>query len=245
MADFFTYTSHYRTGVYHDLNTFEWLFPVFILFVLAFLIFKYKDIFKSNELFDKRLRIYVGIGFTILYLSHYLLRFAIYGFDTLMLPFQLCSISMLLAIILIFTKNRTIYAFVLFTGIAGGLISLLIPIIGYDSSYYRYYQYMIAHGILILTPLYSMAVHGFHPSKRETIYAYIMLQIAAKFMLIFNYFLGTDFMFVFLDPVKAEKFPAINNFGGIPLYLILVELATIIWFVLAYFGIKFLKNRRH
>ncbi len=245
LADFFTYTSHYRTGVYHDLNTFEWLFPIFVLFVLIYFLFKYKDTFKNNKLLDKRLRISIGLAFTILYLSHYLLRYAIYGYDTLILPFQLCSISMFLAIILIFTRNRTIYTFVLFTGVAGGLISLFVPIIGYDSNYYRYYQYMLAHGILIITPLYFLAVYGFYPSKRETIYAYIMAQVAAKFMLVFNYFMGTDFMFLFLDPNKANKFPIINDFGGIPLYLIWIELVTIIWFVLAYLGITFLKNKRN
>ena len=224
----------------------RWL-PVFLVFLFAILIVVFRDSFKKRPELDKKARLYVGIIFTIVYLSHYIFRFAIYGFDTIVLPFQLCSISMFLAIMLLFTKNRTIFSFVLYAGVAGGLISLFFPIIGYDANYYRYYQFVIAHIILILTPIYFMAVHGYVSSKRETINGFLILQAIAIFMVIFNYFLGTDFMFVFINVDKIEKFPAIEKFGGIPLYLFWVEIVGISYYIITYKVINFflkLENKK-
>ena len=239
MAEFFNYQSPYRTDIFIKLTTVEKFLPIAIIILIAVLLFKYKDKFISNEPLDKKFRIAVGIVFTIIYLSHYLLRFALYGFDTIILPFQLCSISMFLAIVLLFTKNKTIFNFVLFTGILGGLISLLFPVIGYDSSYYRYYQYEIAHGILILTPIYFVAVYNYVPTKIETIYSFLILQGIMVFMLVLNYYIGTDFMFVFLDPAKIDKFPVIAKFGGIPLYILWMEIVGVLAYYLEYKVINF------
>ncbi len=239
MADFFNYQSPYRTGIYIDLNTVEWLLPMFIIVIIGVILFVYKDKFKNNDVFERRFRYTVGIFFLAIYLSHYIFRYVLYGFDTILLPFQLCSISMFLAIVLLFTKNKTIFTFVLYTGILGGFISLMFPVIGYDSSYYRYYQYEIAHGILILTPIYFMAVFDYIPGKKETIYSFLILQAIATFMVVFNYFAGTDFMFVFINSDKIDKFPVIAKFGGIPLYLLWVEIVGVFAYFVEYQVIHF------
>ena len=57
-------------------------------------------------------------------------------------------------------------------------------------------------------------------------------------MVIFNYFNNTDFMFVFVDKAKIEKFPAISSFGGIPFYLIWVEITAIVLFTVIYLIIR-------
>ena len=243
MREFFNYQSPYRTGIFLDLNIFEKLIPIVLIIGLAILLYKYKDVFKENPKLDKRMRIIIGIVFTIVYSSHYVFRFALYGFDTIVLPFHLCSIAMFLAILLLFTKNRTIYTFVLMAGIAGGVISLATPIIGYDSSYYRYYQFYIAHGLLLLTPLYFMFVHGYKPTGKEVRDSFIILQSIGIFMMVFNYYMGTDFMFLFLDPSKIDKFPAIRYFGGIPYYLVLVELVAIGYFYRTYKYITYKENK--
>jgi len=239
LANFFDYRSHYRTGIYYDLTTIEWLLPIAIVITLGVLIVIFRDKFKNNKRLEKRFRTYIGIFFAIIYLSHYSLRFALYKWDYINLPFQLCSISMFLSIVLIFTKNKTVFTFVLYTGVLGGFISLFFPIIGYDSNFYRYYQYMFAHGLLILTPIYFVAVHDYIPGKKETVYSFLILQAIATFMLIFNTIIGTDYMFVFINEDKADKFPIINKLGGIPLYLLWVEIAGVTAYFIEYKVIHF------
>lgn len=239
MATFFDYRSHYRTGIFIDLTIVEKYLPIMIIVMIGILIIIYSNKFKNNEKLDQNIRLYIGILFMGIYLSHYILRFAIYGFDLIVLPFQLCSISMFLAIILLFTKNKMIFYFVLYTGILGGLISLLFPVIGYDSNFYRYYQYEFAHGFLILTPIYFLVVHDYLPSIKETVYSFLILEGIAIFMVIFNYFFGTDYMFIFIDPNKIDKFPVIAKFGGIPFYLLLVEIVGVTAYFIEYQVIHF------
>jgi hypothetical integral membrane protein (TIGR02206 family) len=231
---FFAYESPYRTGNFMELSMVEFTAPFLVLVAFILAVVYYKDTLQKNPSLDVKVRRITGVVFVLIYSSHYLLRFSIYGFDTLILPFQLCSISMFLAILLLFTENRTIYAFTLYAGVLGGLISLFTPIIGYDSHFYRYYQFYGAHILLIVTPLYFLIVKQYYPSKKDTIHAFLILQGLAIFMGVFNYFMGTDFMFIFVDPEKITKFPAIAKFGGIPYYIIVLEIAGILLFTLFY-----------
>ena len=41
-------------------------------------------------------------------------------------------------------------------------------------------------------------------------------------------------MFVFINADKINKFPIIEKFGGIPLYLLWVEVAGLIFYTIAY-----------
>lgn len=241
MSRFFDYQSPYRTDYYKEFSKFEIeltmvekILPFIILFLVGFVIYRYRVQLRENSELDKRIRIIVGTIFILIYSSHFILRFTLYGFDTLLLPFQLCAMSMFLAIILIFTKNRTIFSFVYYAGLAGALISYATPLFGYDATYYRYYQFYIAHGILILTPIYFLLVHRYVPNLKETIKAFGILQGLAIFMVLFNYKMGTDFMFVFIDKDKITKFPALETFGGIPFYLIWVQIAGMALFALMY-----------
>lgn len=241
---FFDYRSPYRTNVFLDLNIYEKLIPILLIIAVGVLLYKYREVLQKDKVLDKKIRYSIGVLLFVVYSSHYILRFALYGFDTIILPFHLCSIAMFLAVILLFTNNRTLFTFVMMTGIGGGLISLATPIIGFDSSYYRYYQFYIAHGILVLVPFYYMFVYNYLPSGKEIRKAFIILQSIALFMAIFNYYMNTDFMFLFLDPLKIDKFPAIANFGGIPYYIIFVEIAGLSYFYGVHQFIQYLKRKK-
>lgn len=234
MREFFNYQSPYRTNIFLELSLAERIIPIIIVMIIIYLLYKYKDVFKNNKQLDKKVRYTLGFLLFGLYSSHYILRFALYGFDTIILPFHLCAIAMAFAIYLLFTNNKTIYTFVLMTGILGALISFSSPVIGYDASYYRYYQFFFAHGILLITPIYYLFVYDWFPSKKEVIKGYIILQVLAKFMLLFNYVMGTDFMFMFLDPSRIDKFPMIEYIGGIPFYLIVAEIVIGLYFYGSY-----------
>ena len=240
---FFDYQSPYRTNVFLELNMYERIIPIIVLLLMIYVIYRYKDVLREDKRLDKIVRISGGILLFVLYSSHYILRFRLYGFDTIILPFHLCSISMFLAVILLFTNNRTLFAFVMMTGIAGGIISLVNPILGYNSAYYRYYQFMIAHGILVMIPFYYMFVYRFLPSTKEIYVSFMILQGIAVFMAIFNYYMNTDFMFLFLDPDKIEKFPAIKKFGGIPFYIVWVELVGLTYHFVTDKIIRFIENK--
>ena len=243
MREFFNYQSPYRTNIFLDLNLFERVIPLLGIAFVIYLIYKYRETIRNSTEIDKKIRYILGTLLLVFYSSHYILRFALYGLDTIILPFHLCSISMAFAIYLLFSNNKSIYSFVLMTGILGSIISFGNPIIGYDSSYYRYYQFFFAHGILLITPLYYLIVFEWIPSKKEVLTGYIILQVLAKFMLLFNYVMGTDFMFMFLDPAKIDKFPLLKSLGGIPYYLIIAEIVIASYFYGSYKLFSYLNKK--
>lgn len=238
MREFFDYRSPYRIDRFMELNLFERIVPILIMMLGIYLIVRYKENIQKNHQLDKRIRLIFGVSLGVLYVSHYVLRFALYQWDKILIPFQLCSIAMFIALILIATNNRKLHPFLLYAGTMGTFVSVVYPVLGYDSGYYRYYQFFIAHGILLLTPIYYLVIYEYYPTFKDTIRAFVILQIMAIFMLIFNYYVGTDFMFMFLDPDKLEKFEVIKYLGGIPTYLIWVEVLGFGFFMGMYYVIK-------
>ena len=89
-----------------------------------------------------------------------------------------------------------------------------------------------------------MLVHDFIPSTKEIWMSFAILQSIAVFMVIFNHFMNTDFMFVFIDQDKIEKFPAISKFGGIPFYLIWVEITGLSYFFIVDRMIRFIEQKQ-
>ena len=72
------------------------------------------------------------------------------------LPLQLCSISNLIACIILFIpKNKTLFEFLFYAGIIGAIQAFLTPQINYyDDSLYRYIEYHVTHAGIILLPIY-------------------------------------------------------------------------------------------
>lgn len=243
MKEFFNYQSPYRTDIDYPLNIWERIIPLLLIGLCIYMIYKYRNTIRDNKKIEKIIRYSMGITLLILYVSHYALRINLYGItDTINLPFHLCSIAMVLCIIMIFSKNKTIHSFVLLAGGLGAIVSLSTPILGYDSNYYRYYQFFFAHGILIIAPIYFVFVHEYIPTKKDVINGFIILQSLTIFMMIFNYYNNTDFFFMFFDPSKIEKFPMIKYLGGIPYYIIFVEIFAGLYFFGSY---KLFKKHTH
>jgi hypothetical integral membrane protein (TIGR02206 family) len=234
MQEFFNYQSPYRTNIFLDLNVWERIIPFIVVIGSILAIVRFRTTLRNNRGLDKGLRYGFGVLLLALYVSHYALRFYWYGFDTIVLPFHLCSIAMAMAIYLLFTNKQTIFTFVLLLGVLGAFISYVYPVLGYDSHYYRYYQFMIAHGILFITPIYYLIVHNYRPSKKDIIQSFVIIQAIAVVLMVFNYYMDTDFMFLFLDPSKIDKYPVIQYVGGIPFYLVFVELLGMLYFYGAY-----------
>lgn len=231
MSEFFDYQSAFRKEVFLHMNLAERLIPLLLLAISLYLIYKYRDQIKQYQ-HEKWIRYSLGILLFVLFTSHYTLRIIEYGlWDSINIPFHLCSFSMMLSIYLFFQKeNKAVFSFLLIAGILGAMVSLLYPVIGYTSSYYRYYQFYIGHSLLVVAPMYFMFVHGMKPTQKDVVQAFITLQVLALFMTIFNYYNDTDFMFLFIDPRKIENYDVIRYLGGIPYYLIVVELVVGLYF---------------
>ena len=112
------------------------------------------------------------------------------------LPFELCTISLLLASIMIVTKSYRIYEIVFFTGIIGASQAILTPNLQYAFPHFRFIEYFIAHILLIWAPLFMTWVEGYRPTLQSIKRTMIFLNILIPLVSFVNYKTGGNYMFL-------------------------------------------------
>ena len=146
------------------------------------------------------------------------------------LPLHMCGMSGLMSILLLFNYNTKIAHFVFYWGLTGGFYSLLTPEFDQGDQGFFFYSYFIGHGGLILTCLYMIVHHKFKPEANSWLRIFLFTQIAALFIGLFNWFTGSNYMYLLMPP-KVDNPLIIGNW---PWYILVFEALAIIHFYLFY-----------
>ena len=155
------------------------------------------------------------------------------------LPFELCTISLFLASIMIITKSYRLYEIVFFTGILGASQAILTPNLQYAFPHFRFIEYFIAHALLVLSPLFMTWVEGYRPTFQSIKRTMLFLNALLPIILLVNYKTGGNYMFLAHKPETASL---LDMLGPYPYYIISLEIAAFIACLLLY--IPFNRNRR-
>ena len=154
------------------------------------------------------------------------------------LPFHLCGISGLICSFLPFIKRKQfLFDFVFYTGIIGGIMSVLTPQMnGYDGSHFAYLEYYVRHVLILLLPLYMFKNVNIKPSKYSSLKSFLILNILMIIIMPLNFYIGSNYMYL------AEP-PQVNNplvIGEWPFYLLWFEV-FILGLMAAFYGLSTLK----
>lgn len=147
------------------------------------------------------------------------------------LPFELCTISLLLATIMMLTKSYRIYEIVFFTGIIGASQAILTPNLQYAFPHFRFIEYFIAHVLLIWAPLFMTWVEGYRPTFQSIKRTMIFLNIIIPIVSIGNYMTGGNYMFL---AHKLETASLLDVLGPHPYYIISLEIVAFMGCLLLY-----------
>jgi len=148
------------------------------------------------------------------------------------LPLQLCGISTILAVVMLVTGSYAIYEVVYFWGLAGAVQAILTPEIGiYTFPHFRYFQFFIGHGAIILSCLFMTFIQGFRPRIVSVWKAIFYLNIYAILVGIFNKITGANYLFICHKPQVAS---VMDYLGPWPWYIISLEFVAIINFLILY-----------
>jgi len=158
------------------------------------------------------------------------------------LPFELCGITLLLSIIMLISRSRTLYSFLYFAGIGGAFIALLTPNLVYPFPHFRFLLFFIAHGSIILASLYMTWIEGYKPTWRSLLITMLGLNIVAACIWTANYFLGSNYMFL---SQKPSTYSVLDYFGPYPYYLLVEELFAFTVFLAMYLIFFWLPERRN
>jgi hypothetical integral membrane protein (TIGR02206 family) len=147
------------------------------------------------------------------------------------LPFHVCSILVFLSVVMLITKNYTLYEISYFLGLGAATQAILTPDLGiYSFPHFRYFQTFISHGSIVLATIYMTAVEGYRPQWKSLLRVVAMLSIYAIFVGGINALLGSNYMFI---AHKPETPSLIDLLAPWPFYIAeLIGIALIVFVIL-------------
>jgi len=147
------------------------------------------------------------------------------------LPLELCSLSLLLAALLLLTRSRLLHSALLFAGIAGALMAILTPNLGYGYAHFRFIQFFVAHACIILALLYMTWVEQLRPSWRYVAGSMIFVNVAALIVYVVDVMLDANYMFLRHKPSTSS---VLDMLGPYPMYILGEEILALVLFSLMY-----------
>lgn len=165
--------------------SFAHLLPIVLLGVLIFLVYRYREKFRSWKHEDS-FRTLIGI-LLVLNESAYYWRLLYVGNSEdgtqmlTFLPLQVCEWAAYIAAFMLIKKNKHAYDIVFYVTLTLGLIPLFTPAVIMHSGlgHFRYYAFWFEHIIPIVSVFYMTFVHGFRPDFRRVYKPYAMLTVLA------------------------------------------------------------------
>lgn len=151
------------------------------------------------------------------------------------LPLELCSISLLLTIVLLWTGNRLAYQFVFYAGIGGALQAMLTPVLDMDFPHFRYFHFFYTHAGIILTALYFTWVKGYRPTFKGVLITLLALNILLPFIFWINYLFEGNYMFLQRKPSGGSL---LDFLGPYPWYILSLEVVAFLIFIFLWFLFK-------
>lgn len=158
-----------------------------------------------------------------------------------LLPLHACSIMVWTSVVMLFTKNYTIYEFVYFLGMGGAMQAVLTPEAGiYGLPHFRALQTLVVHSTLVIVPIYMSAIEGYRPTGKSFLRVIIGINLYMVFVYIVNLLIGSNYMYLMHKPETASL---LDVLGPWPWYILSLEVLGFAIFFLLYLP-YFIKDLR-
>ena len=156
------------------------------------------------------------------------------------LPLELCSISLLMTIFLLWTGNKHIYDFVFYAGIGGAIQAVATPVLDMGFPHSRFFHFFYTHIGIVITALYFTWVKGYRPTFKGIIKTIIALNILLPIVFAFNIFLKGNYMFLRMKPTNRSL---LDFLGPYPWYILSLEVVAFSIFVILWLVFREKKER--
>jgi hypothetical integral membrane protein (TIGR02206 family) len=213
----------------------EHVLAIVMLFLSLFLLFLTKNILHRQDHLRVIERIF-AMSLLIMEIFHHIWmattgRWSLSG----SLPLELCSISLLVAIALLWTGNRRLYMFVFFAGIGGAIQAIGTPVLDVGFPHFRYFHFFYTHIGIILAALYFTWIKRYRPTFRGIVSTMIVLNILLPFIFFVNQLFDANYMFLRMKP---ENGSLLDVLGPYPWYILSLEAVAFIIFALLWLAFR-------
>jgi hypothetical integral membrane protein (TIGR02206 family) len=155
------------------------------------------------------------------------------------LPLQMCGVSTLLSIVVLWTRKQWIYEWLICWS-AGAFHAFLTPELTNGSGIYHFWDYGISHVGILVAPVFATFALGMEPRKGAWWRVFLWTQLVLPVVGGINYLLDANYMYLAQRP-EANN-PAI--IGEWPWYIIGLEFVALVHFWAFYKFHQWLAYRR-
>lgn len=150
------------------------------------------------------------------------------------LPLHMCSFSQVLLFIHLIYKKDWAFQLLAFWGPLGGIQAFLTPALETDPTFGFVLQFYLAHGLVVLAPIYLM-VHGGRRLEKGGVWRVIGITFLTGYVMMpLNALLGSNYMYT-NNPPPVDH-PLVQ--GEWPGYLVWIQMAVIVLFLMFYYGFR-------
>ena len=145
------------------------------------------------------------------------------------LPLNICSFSLIIALVSLITRNRYCFEFSYFIGATAALQSLLTPGLPYIYNLTDYIMFFFQHALIIVLALWNVFVEGMITSKYAILRTMIFLNLMILPVGIINRFAGSNYMYICEKPHVESPF----IFWEWPWYILSLEMVGLLMMLIA------------
>lgn len=151
------------------------------------------------------------------------------------MPLDICNLSALLMPLLMYVQSDIMFQVMFYWILGGTLHALITPDLDEPYPHVTYFKYWLVHGGLVLAILYASLVMGMKPSYTGLWYAFLILQLYALAIYLFNRITGANYAYMMRKP---ENPTLLDHLGKFPYYILTLEVLALILFHLLYYSFK-------
>jgi len=143
------------------------------------------------------------------------------------LPLQLCSISGILAGVVVFYRKQILLEFLYFFGIVGFIHSILTPEFTGGTAPWNIFDYYVGHSMLFIVPIFLMMFYGFRLRENAWWTSFIYLQFIVVVVSQANVIIGNGANYMYLAQAPIADNPLVLQD---PYHILGFELAALAHF---------------
>ena len=146
------------------------------------------------------------------------------------LPLHICGVALFVVVLALFRRNQTLYEIGYFWGIVGTLNAVLTPQLEVGFPHYRFFQYFIVHGGIVVSVLFATWGLKMRPTLKGLLRSFLLVNLYMVVIAGVNLLLKSNYMFICEPPDTKSPF----FFAPWPWYIPILDVVALILFFVVY-----------
>ena len=146
------------------------------------------------------------------------------------LPLHICGVALFIVVLVLLRRNQTLYEIGYFWGIVGTLNAVLTPQLEVGFPHYRFIQYFIVHGGIVVSVLFATWGLRMRPTFKGLLRSFLLANFYMVVIAVVNLFLKSNYMFICEPPDTKSPF----FFAPWPWYIPILDGVAFVLFFLVY-----------